>query len=187
MKTFLAILYFLLSAHLSYGSVIYADTSGGASQIQLAVQGAFGNTAGVGGKEGSCLLCHASSSGGPGNINIGFGWDFVIAARAVGASANGGGQQVLPMLERIFEQPEFAAKDSDNDGLTNEEEMSLNQDPASDVVDGADPMGATSGSSSTCGRISTTGQPSWALFLLLLFPFLIAFHLKRRSFSSLKK
>ncbi len=146
--------------------------------MQLALEAIHGVTAGVGGKNGQCTLCHVSSAGGPGNINGSFGQDFKnTALDIIGTS---GGNDLPPTgfnsLETIFSDPDFAARDSDRDGRSNASEFASNDDPANDI---SNSPGSSGGGG--CGMIGPTSNsgPSSPHLLLLALP-LVAL-LKRKG------
>lgn len=122
-----------------FASEVYM--SGSPSQVQLALEAEFGPGSGVGAKEGSCVLCHASSDGGPANIaGGGYGMDFMNAAIRLGITGRGG--MSLPTLgatnslQAIFADINFQNQDSDQDGLSNGEEYELNSDPNDNFIEG---------------------------------------------------
>lgn len=151
MKTISLFLFVSVFSFNSYGSGQYITTG----LVETAIRNAIGDqNAGVGGKATSCLLCHNSTGGGPGNINQSFGFDFQLTARDLGFGA--GSNLSVAQLENIFQDTDFQNEDSDNDDDSNIEEWRADSDPASDV------NGSTSGSggdSGGCGMITAGGKP----------------------------
>lgn len=154
---------------LSYGSQFYISES----RVQEALESIpeLGFNPGVGEKNNSCLLCHATASGGPENINSSFGSDFRSAAETLGYSLSGAHLPVTgsPSLVEIFSQASFLSLDSDGDGISNEDEFNRNSDPADDIT------GSTSGggSSGGCGMISGGNSPPGSGPWLMLLPFIL--------------
>lgn len=163
----------------SHASRFYMTES--PTRVQQALEAEFGIGSGVGSRDGSCLLCHATSSGGPGNIpTVGFGRDFVDAANRLGISGNGSNLSATGSnsLQSIFAETTFQNQDADQDGLTNAEEYVLNSDPNDTATDSGG-----SGGGGGCGFIklpnnnSTGGTSS----LLMLIPLLLIFRFAKRS------
>lgn len=165
-KLTLAIIVFCFSSA-SFASREYIDSN----LIRTALESipAYGSAPGVGAKSTSCLLCHNTAVGGPGNVNGSFGNDFRQAAIDLGLP-NSGAQ--LPAtgsqsLATIFADSSFASSDSDGDGVSNGEEFSDNTDPADSVG-----SGSSGGGGGGCGSINKPGGPFNWWFLLFL-PFLV--------------
>ena len=139
-----------------------------AGLVELAIQNVLNdNTAGIGAKSNSCLLCHASTAGGPGNINQFFGRDYQLTA--IDNGFNPGSNLTLVQLEVVFADTEFLDRDSDADGESNRAEFLADEDPADNVTNGS--TGGDSGGGG-CGTITTKGgTPGPGPFLLIL-PFL---------------
>lgn len=165
---------------------------GWASQVYVtqdraidAIQNIYGATGGFGAKTNSCLLCHASTSGGPGNLNSSFGRDFQDRARALGYPDEGGGQ--LPVsgsqsLEALFSDNLLLTTDSDGDGFDNDEEFSLNRDPADDIANSSGDGGGGGGGCGLIGPISNKKDfPPPSSGLLLLIPLILAIYMRSRS------
>ncbi len=156
----------------SHSSQIYMNNPlSSASNVQRALESAYSFGSGVGVKEGSCLLCHNTSSGINGQINLGYGQDFLEAAQRLGVPSQGGGSQDQATLELIFRETVFANQDSDLDGMNNAQEYVLNSDPASDMFD----INQTRGGGG-CGLIDpgeTTSPLSFFYLLLLGLPIIL--------------
>jgi len=175
MKHSLLFLLVTVFSNLSLASQIYVNNfMGGPSNVKYALESAYGIGSGVGAKEGRCILCHFTERGGAGQINNGFGKDFVNAALRLGVGARGGGSQSQQTLAQIFLENQFANQDSDFDGFTNAQEYVLNTDPASDIIDISNSQARGGGG---CGSIITPNNfkyphqsRTFLLFLLLLFP-----------------
>ncbi|MCB0376924.1 MAG: hypothetical protein KDD33_00400 [Bdellovibrionales bacterium] len=169
---------FILLAGLPEASASTSYMNTNPSRVLLAIEAHYGIGSGVGGKEGSCLLCHTSSAGGSATISgNNFGEDFRSAANRLGL----GNGSSLPAtgsnsLETIFADSQFGNLDSDNDGTSNGDEFLNNSDPASD--------GSTSGSGGGgggCGMIAPTNNkkgPQTGGLLLMLPLLLITFFRK---------
>ncbi len=150
--------------------------SGSPTLIQQALQDVYGINAGVGPKNGQCILCHNSEAGGLGNLNSYFGMDFQTAAIAEGYGT-GGNNRTRTQLAVIFDNLAFAQKDSDGDDTLNGDEFENNLDPSENV----------SGVSSTdggggCGRTSPPpgNAPSGHfLWVLALMPLVLIARLKK--------
>jgi len=148
--------------------------SGTPTLIQQALQDIYGINAGVGPKNGQCILCHNTETGGSGNLNAFFGLDFHSAAIAEGYGT-GGQNRTRVQLSVIFDNLEFAQKDSDRDGTLNGDEFENNTDPSENVAGNS----ATGGGG--CGSISTrTNNRPGHLWLLAFLPLLLIAYLKRR-------
>lgn len=154
---------------ITYGSAVYMNSG----RVQLAIEAIHGTSnTGVGAKNNSCLLCHASSAGGPANLNASFGTEFSAAAVNLGFANRGGGG--LPAtgpnsLQTIFSSA-FANLDSDGDGDSNATEFAANTDPADDVSEAS---GGGGGDSGGCGMIAPpNGKSNFppASMLLVLLP-----------------
>lgn len=152
-------------------------------QFQLALENFFGSvTVGVGAKSNSCLLCHSTASGGPGNINNSFGQDFQDAAfRTVGGPGNQLSTTGPNSLVTVLGDNLLRNTDSDGDGDTNEEEFLADTDPADNITGGS---GGSSGGGGGCGRIgpapkNKTGFPPVLLAILPIFVLLILGRKKR--------
>ena len=148
------------------------------SMVQLALESLYPGSPGVGTKNGSCLLCHSTASGGPGNINSSFGFDFRNTAQTLGYVKNGASLVAIgsPSLAEIFSEPDFANFDSDGDGKSNSEEFAANTDPA-------DNINSTTGSGGgSCGtiKIHNTGF-STGMTLLFLLPLLAVFVFRKKQ------
>ena len=141
---------------------------------------ALGSDPGVGAKSNSCLLCHATASGGPENINASFGNDFRTVARDLLYAADGASLPATgsPSLAEIFSNGTFQGLDSDDDGNSNGAEFQDNTDPAGDIT--GDSGGSSSGG---CGMISGGGPPPGGGPWFMLLPFMLLIFLKPLRFS----
>ncbi len=151
-------------------------------QFQQALESYYSDTTvGTGAKSNSCLLCHSSSLGGPGNINGSFGADFLDAAMDV-VGFGGGLPTFGPnSLESVIADATFRAADSDGDGFSNDVEFQDNTDPADNVNSNTTGGGSDSGG---CGMITPTKKPNGRTppgALLLLLPLGLAFHLRQKK------
>ncbi len=187
MKFVFFIVLLLVLPQTSMASQIYMNNAlGGPSNVKYALESAYSIGSGVGAKEGRCILCHFTESGGAGQINNGYGQDFVDAAIRLGVSARGGGSQSQQTLSQIFLETQFANQDSDFDGFTNAEEYVINTDPASDIVDISTSPGRGGGG---CGSIITpnnfkpTGSRRLFLLFLLFIPLSLSLWLRARRLS----
>lgn len=144
-----------------------------------ALEAVHGIGSGVGGKSDSCLLCHSTASGGPGNINASFGTDFHDTAVSIGG-LNDGDDLNQSQLETIFSNATFLALDSDGDGQDNQTEFENNTDPASDVGTGGSSGGSSGGG---CGMIAPTqnDKTGFPPALLAILPLMALFFFRKKT------
>lgn len=187
MNYFLTSLLIFTFVQKAFASSNYIDTtSGSVRNVLQAIQDQYGSDAGVGDKNDSCLLCHDSASGGPGNINAGFGTDFVLASQEIGLGSGSGLSS--SQLRVIFADSDFANLDSDNDGIVNADEFTQNLDPADNISEsgGVSTGNLGSNSGSGCGTIAmptddTPTGPPFLLTLIFLLPLVLVFAANKRG------
>jgi hypothetical protein len=163
----------------TFASPTYVGAGG--NRVQLALEALYGISAGVGRKANSCVLCHTSEAGGPGQINVGFGDDFQQAAsRAINMTGGNNLPANGPLsLETIFSDLTLRGLDSDGDGLSNEDEFISNTDPADDM--GAPTIANDGGGG--CGTLRSVDGPSGPkaplVILLMALPALLLLGMRR--------
>ena len=165
----------------SYGSSIYAN---GEIRVQQALDNFYGSVNDWVNPQ-SCTLCHTSPSGGPGQINAGFG----ALYQSVGGS---GGALSIAQLETIFSNTTLTSEDSDGDSFTNLQEFMAGSNPV-DELDTPEVMNPNTGNNTStgggsgggCGLVDDSGQSSFvessAVFGMFFLPLLFTFGFRRRS------
>jgi hypothetical protein len=167
-KLYVLMIPLLLHSPLSDASTSYMSSS--PSLVLQAIQIEYGPGSGIGTKEGRCVLCHNSEAGGAGNLNPYFGMDFNQAA--IGRFGRGGGLSLI-QLQEVFSLASFAEKDSDGDGVPNEEEFMNNNDPSKNVAGAGSAGGAGGGGCGMVAPLNSSSGPKGPGAGLLFLPFFL--------------